>query len=71
MLDNIPSDHEHKINLAEETVCSPTGMDGPPIEKMCDYPGTEPKHHQIPKKWEVWNYIETYTEEADMCKGCA
>ena len=68
MQDVVPSDREHKLNLATATACS--AETGVSISLVCDYPWEKP-HHMIPKVWETFNYIETYTEEADMCKGCA
>ena len=65
MQDNIPSDHEHKVNLGTATTC--TGHEGTPIDWMCRMPSLKP----TPKVWETWNYIETYSDQADMCTGCA
>ena len=68
MLDNIPSDHENKIELGHVTKCTPSPGGGwlssydacwtiPPLDK--------------PQVWDTWNYIETYSDQADMCDGCA
>ena len=64
MQDNIPSDHEHKIRLGTGTVCK--GHEGTPLDWAC-HGHLLPK----PKLWEAWNYIETYSDQADMCTGCA
>lgn len=64
MQDVIPSDYEHKINLATATACSEqTGIG---MATFCTGP-----QRTKPKVWETWNYIETYSDQADMCKGCA
>ena len=64
MQDVIPSDHEHKINLATATTCSKyTGVG---MDTFCEGDAVEK-----PREWETWNYIETYSDQADMCKGCA
>lgn len=68
MQDVVPSDREHKINLATATACD--AQTGITIDVLCDYSWEKP-HKTIPKKWDTWNYIETYTDQADMCKGCA
>ena len=71
MLDAIPYDHEHKLNLATASVCAgEQTAPGASLKWMCDYTWEKPKK-TIPKKWDTWNYIETYTDQADMCKGCA
>lgn len=62
--DTILSDHNNKINLATAATCSPdSGLWMGPI---CAGP-----RRTIPKKWEFWNYIETYSDQVDTCKGCA
>ena len=67
MQDVVPSDRANKVNLATATVCSATG--GLLQDDVCAEPGG--RMRQVPKVWETWNYIETYTDQADMCKGCA
>lgn len=62
MQDTILSDRDHKINLATETTCSPQSDVG---MQMC-----EGKYADRPRVWEFWNYIETYTDQADMCDEC-
>lgn len=70
MQDAIPYDHDHKLNLETGAVCAgETGMPGVNMHLMCDYTWEQPKK-TIPKVWETWNLIETYTDQADMCKGC-
>ncbi len=71
MMDALPFDHAHKLNLAKATVCNPKANDGPPTAGICDWPGQPPKASKHPKVWETWNYIETYTDQADMCPECA
>ena len=61
MQDTIPSNHSNKINLATATVCDPRSAVG--MGLSCG--------GETPKVWETWNYIETYSDQADMCKGCA
>lgn len=58
MQDAIPSDYEHKINLATATNCTDFTTCG----------GYWPKEA---KQWDTWNYIETYSDQADMCPNCA
>lgn len=62
MQDTILSDRDHKINLATETPCS--SKSGVSMG-MCDYKGVNET-----QTWDYWNYIETYTDQADMCKEC-
>ena len=70
MQDAIPYDHEHKLNLATGTVCAgEEPAPGANLHWFCDYTWEKPKKN-IPKVWETWNSIETYTDQADMCKGC-
>ncbi|KAF6227944.1 hypothetical protein HO133_007672 [Letharia lupina] len=64
MQDTLVSDYEHKINLATATTCS--GSSGVGMGLLC-----EGKNKVVPKVWDFWNYIETYSDQADMCKGCA
>ena len=68
MQDVVPSDHEHKINLATQTMCDPRS--GISMDLSCG-DGRPGSLKQPPKTWETWNFIETYTDQADMCKGCA
>ena len=68
MQDVVISDREHKINLATATKCN--GELGIWIYTTCDEPW-EPDHKTFPKKWETFNYIETYSDQADMCAQCA
>lgn len=67
MQDTLVSDHENKIILRVSQQCQ-KGV-GPLTGSTCDKPGEHKKTK--PKTWETWNYIETYTDQADMCKGCA
>lgn len=70
MQDMIPSDHENKINLATATQCNKhSGVWMAPICGDVTHPGFITG--QPPKVWETWNYIETYSDQADMCKKCA
>ena len=69
MLDVVPSDHEHKIELARSTVCTPSGG-GTSNWDACPWPGSNTRANP-PRIWDTWNYIETYTDQADMCHGCA
>ena len=64
MQDTLVSNHSNKITLAESTVCKEKSV-RPDFYHTCD-PGDD-----IPKFWETWNYIETYSDQADMCKHCA
>ena len=64
MQDTIVSNHSSKITLAESTICTEANI-RPYFYGTCD-PGDD-----IQKVWEAWNYIETYSDQADMCKGCA
>ena len=63
MQDTILSDHEHKINLATQTTCSSSSGVG--MDSFCEGRNAVP-----PKVWDFWNYVETYTDQADMCRGC-
>ena len=56
MQDAIPSDYEHKISLANATKC---------VGRECGSIPVKEKH------WDTWNYIETYSDQADMCPKCA
>ncbi|CAF9922220.1 hypothetical protein IMSHALPRED_005624 [Imshaugia aleurites] len=67
MQDTIPSDRDNRINLATATVCS--AQSGVGADMLCAEPGG--KVRERPKKWETWNFMETYSDQADMCKGCA
>ena len=70
MQDAIPYDHDNKLNLATGTVCAgEEQMPGANMHMLCDYTYEKPKK-TIPRVWETWNSIETYTDQADMCKGC-
>lgn len=70
MLDAIPYDHENKLILETATVCAgEISMPGASMHVGCDYSWEKPKK-VIPRTWEVWNWIETYSDQADMCKGC-
>ena len=64
MQDTLVSNHSSKITLAESTVCTEGNL-RPQWYGTCD-PGDD-----IKKFWEAWNYIETYSDQADMCKHCA
>ena len=67
MQDAIPSDYEHQIELAHETPCTPSPGGWLSNYDACpNIPTLDPL-----KYWMTWNYIETYTDQADMCKGCA
>ena len=62
--DVIPSDHEDKIDLATATTCDKhTGVG---MDTFCEGDLVEK-----PRVWEAWNYIETYSDQADMCRRCA
>ena len=64
MQDTIVSNHSSKITLAEATNCTEASI-RPFFYGTCD-PGDD-----IAKVWEAWNYIETYSDQADMCPHCA
>ena len=62
MQDTIVSNHSSKIQLAEATLCKEKSV-RPEWYGTCE--------HEVPKFWEAWNYIETYSDQADMCQHCA
>ena len=70
MQDVYPSDHEHKIVLVKSTQCTPSPGTLWTSVDACLWPGNNPAKNP-PRVWDTWNYIETYTDQADMCEWCA